>query len=131
MPTITKRELIERISLQTGIKRGEVKDVLQHFLDEIIRELKRGNRLEFRDFGVFEIRERAARRAQNPRTLEQVMVPSRRSVKFKVGRLLRELGEQHPQTVPAALASSETEANETEAKPAVVVPTGRRKTVNA
>ena len=46
-------------------------------------------RLEFRDFGVFEIRERAARRAQNPKTLEQVDVPARRTVKFKTGRLMK------------------------------------------
>jgi hypothetical protein len=46
--------------------------------------------LEFREFGVFEVRERAARRAQNPRTLEKVYVPAKRVVKFKVGRLMRE-----------------------------------------
>ena len=55
----------------------------------MIEELGKGNRLEFRDFGVFEIRERAARRAQNPKTLEQVDVPARRTVKFKTGRLMK------------------------------------------
>ena len=59
------------------------------FLDEVIEELGRGNRLEFRDFGVFEIRERAARRAQNPKTLEQVEVPAKKTVKFKTGRLMK------------------------------------------
>ena len=67
-----------------------VKDILQRFLDEIIDELSVGNRLELREFGVFEVRERAARRAQNPRTLEKVSVPAKRVVKFKVGRLMRE-----------------------------------------
>jgi integration host factor subunit beta len=60
------------------------------FLDEIIEELGQGNRLEFREFGVFEIKERAARKAQNPRTLEKVHVPAKRVVKFKVGRLMKE-----------------------------------------
>jgi nucleoid DNA-binding protein len=46
--------------------------------------------LEFRDFGVFETRTRASRVAQNPKTLERVEVPSKRTVKFKMGRLMRE-----------------------------------------
>ncbi|MDZ4773094.1 MAG: HU family DNA-binding protein [Planctomycetota bacterium] len=88
--TITKKELVNRIAEQTSQTKVVVKDILQLFLDEIIRELAAGNRLEFREFGVFEVRERAARRAQNPRTLEKVLVPSKRVVKFKVGRLMRE-----------------------------------------
>ena len=88
--TITKKELVNRIADQTGQTKVVVKDILQQFLDEIIDELAQGNRLEFREFGVFEVRERAARRAQNPRTLEKVSVPAKRVVKFKVGRLMRE-----------------------------------------
>ena len=65
--TITKKELVNRISEQTGHTKVIVKDILQRFLDEIIEELSAGNRLEFREFGVFEVRDRAARRAQNPR----------------------------------------------------------------
>jgi len=70
-------------------KRVVVKRIIQNFLDEIIEELGRGNRLEFRDFGVFESKVRAARTAQNPKTLERVSVPSKRAVKFKVGRLMK------------------------------------------
>jgi integration host factor subunit beta len=88
--TITKKELVNRIAERTGQTKVIVKDVIQSFLDEIITELSQGNRLEFREFGVFEVRERAARRAQNPRTLEKVSVPAKRVVKFKVGRLMRE-----------------------------------------
>ena len=88
--TITKKELVNRIADQTGQTKVVVKDILQKFLDEIIDELSQGNRLEFREFGVFEVRERAARRAQNPRTLEKVEVPAKRVVKFKVGRTMRE-----------------------------------------
>jgi integration host factor subunit beta len=88
--TITKKELVNRIAERTGHTKVVVKDILQRFLDEIIGELSEGNRLEFREFGVFEVRERAARRAQNPRTLEKVSVPAKRVVKFKVGRLMRE-----------------------------------------
>ena len=63
-------------------------------------ELARGNRLEFREFGVFEVRERAARWAQNPRTLEKVRVPAKRVVKFKVGRLMRERVCEEPPPAP-------------------------------
>jgi integration host factor subunit beta len=88
--TVTKKELVARIADKTGQTKVVSKDVIQLFLDEIIRELGRGNRLEFREFGVFEIKERAARKAQNPRTLEKVNVPAKRVVKFKVGRLMKE-----------------------------------------
>lgn len=90
MATITKKDLIDRIASSAGCKRVDVKKVVQNFLDEMIAELGKGNRLEFRDFGVFEIKERAPRVAQNPKTLQRVNVPAKRTVKFKVGRLLKE-----------------------------------------
>ncbi|MFC1738980.1 HU family DNA-binding protein [Planctomycetota bacterium] len=89
MSTITKKELIDRIAEKTQAKRVLAKRIIQEFLNEIISDLCNGNRLEFRDFGVFETRTRAARVAQNPRTLERVEVPAKRMVKFKMGRLMR------------------------------------------
>ncbi|ARN57623.1 HU family DNA-binding protein [Sedimentisphaera salicampi] len=89
MDTVTKKELIDRIAEQTGEKRVAVKVVVQAFLDEIVEELEQGNRLEFRDFGVFETKKRAQRVAQNPKTLEKVQVPSKRTVKFKPGRMMK------------------------------------------
>ncbi|MBT4767383.1 MAG: integration host factor subunit beta [Phycisphaerae bacterium] len=102
MGTITKKDLIDRIVSRTGRKRADVKEVVQAFLDSVITELSEGNRLELRDFGVFETRERAARVAQNPRTLERVPVPARNTVKFKVGRLMK-----------MAVETGEPEVNET------------------
>ena len=96
MATITKKELIDRITENTQAKRLLVKATIQNFLDELISELGKGNRLEFRDFGVFEVKERAARTAQNPRTLEKVQVPARLKVKFKMGRIMRERMNDHP-----------------------------------
>ena len=90
MHTVTKKELVDRIAEESGQKRVVVKRVVQGFLDEIISELGHGNRLEFRDFGVFETKQRAARMAQNPKTLERVHVPPKRTVKFKVGRLMKQ-----------------------------------------
>ncbi len=111
METITKKDLVNYISdvlaKEAGGLLGEenrasrvrvtkvlVKDVVQSFLDKITEELAKGNRLEFREFGVFEVKERAARQAQNPRTLEKVQVPPKRVVKFKVGRKMREMVEK-------------------------------------
>jgi len=90
MSTITKKELIDRIAESTQAKRVVVKRVVQSFLNEIAKELAADNRLEFRDFGVFETRIRAARVAQNPKTLRRVQVPAKRTVKFKMGRLMKQ-----------------------------------------
>ena len=90
MATVTKKELIDRIAERTQAKRVAVKEIIQAFLEEIIKELSDDNRLEFRDFGVFETRTRAARTAQNPKTMEKVEVAAKRTVKFKMGRLMKE-----------------------------------------
>jgi len=88
MSTITKKDLIGRTTESTQAKRALVKATVQNFLGEIIAELTKGNRLEFRDFGVFEPRDRAPRMAQNPKNLERIHVPGKRVVKFKPGRLM-------------------------------------------
>ncbi len=89
--TMTKKDLIDRIAAgHKDVKRQDVKTIVQAFLDVMIDELGQGHRLEFRDFGVFEVKKRAARVAQNPKTLEPVRVPPKRTVKFKVGRLMKE-----------------------------------------
>ena len=108
MGTVTKKELIDRISERGSQKRVVVKRIIQSFLDEIIEELGRGNRLEFRDFGVFESKQRAARVAQNPKTLERVTVPSKRTVKFKTGRLMKL--RLHQATAAAATGRSQPTA---------------------
>jgi integration host factor subunit beta len=61
--------------------------------------LGKGNRLEFRDFGVFEVKHRRARKAQNPKTLEPVQVPPKRTVKFKVGRLMKQTLIEMPESI--------------------------------
>ena len=65
MPTTTKKQLIDRIADETKYKRSDVRAIVQTFLDSVVKELGEGNRLEFRDFGVFELKDRAARMAQN------------------------------------------------------------------
>ena len=90
MANVTKLELVDRISRIHQVQSAMTRKVIQAFLDEVINELAKGNRLEFREFGVFETRNRSAREAQNPKTLEKVHVPAKRSVKFKMGRLMKQ-----------------------------------------
>ena len=94
--TITKKVLVNRISERTGQTKVVVKEILQQLLDEVVDELARGNRLEFREFGVFEVRKRPGRMAQNPKTLEKVEVPPKWVVKFKVGNVLKKRVEGGP-----------------------------------
>ena len=89
MATVTKKELVDRIADATGVTRVSVKRVVQAFLDNVTVELGKGNRLEFRDFGVFEVKHRAPRMAQNPKTMERVPVPAKRTVKFKPGHTMK------------------------------------------
>lgn len=88
--TIAKRDLAERIAETKNLGQVQTLEIIQAFLDEIVVELAKGNRLEFRDFGVFETVTRKPRTALNPKTLEKVHVDARVVVKFKVGRLLKE-----------------------------------------
>lgn len=94
--TITKKELTERIAEKTGLSRTQVRDVLQEFLDGITTELAGGNRIEFRGFGVFDTKVRAARTAQNPRTLDPVTVPEHRTVRFKPGSAMKTIVDGGP-----------------------------------
>ncbi|MGB0717660.1 MAG: HU family DNA-binding protein [Phycisphaerae bacterium] len=102
MATVTKKELIDRIADEHGCKRVLTKKIIQSFLDSIIEELANGNRLEFRDFGVFESKIRAERVAQNPKTMDKVRVPSKRTVKFKVGRVMKLRLDDSPPNVDSA-----------------------------
>lgn len=90
MPNVTKKDLIDGVVESTKEKRVAVKTIVQEFLNLIVEELGRGHRIELRDFGVFEVKRRAPRVAQNPKTLAKVDVPAKSSVKFKAGRLMKE-----------------------------------------
>jgi len=90
MGTTTKREIAERIAQQTGLAQVTVKDIVQMVFDEIVKELAAGNRLEFRDFGVFQVVERKPRTGRNPKTGAKVAVPAKRVVSFKMGKVMRD-----------------------------------------
>jgi integration host factor subunit beta len=83
----TKRDLVERVSEKhKNFTKVEAGALFQSFLDEIVTSLTNGERIELRDFGVFTPRDRAARKARNPKTGTVVEVPASRTVAFKLGK---------------------------------------------
>jgi nucleoid DNA-binding protein len=88
--TLTKRDLVIRISEETGLNQTEVFAVVQKTLDHITESLAKGGKVELRKFGVFEVKIRKARVGRNPRRPEiDVPVPARSMVKFKAGKEMR------------------------------------------
>ena len=88
--TLTKRDLIIRISNETGLIQMQVFDLVQKTLDHITEALARGNKVELRNFGVFEVVVRKARVGRNPKNpTVEVPIPAHAHVKFKAGKLMR------------------------------------------
>ena len=88
---MTKRDLVVRISDETGLVQQDVLNVVQKTLDYISDAVTRGQKVELRNFGVFEVKQRAARKARNPRTGDKVYVPPKNVVTFKPGKEMEEL----------------------------------------
>lgn len=99
--TRTKKELVHDISEELQQDSNLVGILFQAFLDKIKEELAKGNRLEFRDFGVFEVVSRKEKIGRNPKTKEEVKIPSHFAVKFKHGKemaeKMAELTKNHPE----------------------------------
>jgi nucleoid DNA-binding protein len=88
--TLTKRDLVTRISNETGLVQQQVLDVVQKTLDYIAEALAKGDKVELRNFGVFEVKIRKARIGRNPNAPEtDVPIPERSVVKFKPGKEMR------------------------------------------
>ena len=88
---MTKRDLVVRISRETGLIQQDVFQVLQRTLDYIVEGLQHGDTVEFRNFGVFEVQIRRPRIGRNPNRPEQVVtIPERKVVKFKPGRVMKQ-----------------------------------------
>lgn len=88
--TMTKKKLINSISQEKGIHPNDVRHVIQAFLDKMTDSLSDGDRLEFRDFGVFEVVERKQKIGRNPKkAAEPIVIPARNAVKFTPGKKMR------------------------------------------
>ncbi|MBU4286364.1 MAG: integration host factor subunit beta [Kiritimatiellae bacterium] len=89
---MTKRDLVMRIAKETGLIQQDVFAVLQKTLDYIVESLAKGESVEFRNFGVFEVRIRKSRIGRNPnKPTHVVTIPTRKVVKFKMGRIMKAL----------------------------------------
>jgi nucleoid DNA-binding protein len=88
--TLTKRDLVVRISSETNMVQQHVFDVVQRTLDHIAKALAQGDKVELRNFGVFEVKVRKARVGRNPKAPKaDVPIPERSVVKFKAGKEMR------------------------------------------
>jgi nucleoid DNA-binding protein len=85
---VTKKDIVRTISEEVGLTQQQTKAIVQKTFDAIIESLVRERRIELRNFGVFEVKPRAARKARNPRTGEQVNVPRKHVVTFKPGKYM-------------------------------------------
>ncbi len=107
MATVTKRELVVKISNETGLTQQQVFDVVQKTLDSITESLSRGDTVVMRNFGAFEVRETKAKIGRNPKNPgKDVPIPARAVVKFKPGK---EMKEQVAVTLPLIRERKETE----------------------
>ena len=87
---MTKRDLVMRISSETGLIQGDVMVILQKSLDYVVESLSKGETVEFRNFGVFTVKQTKPRVGRNPNKPQDVVnIPSRKVVKFKMGRVMK------------------------------------------
>lgn len=87
---MTKKEIVKTISEEIGLTQLKTKEIVQKTFDAIVDTLVEDKRIELRNFGVFEVKQRAARKARNPRTGEKVFVPEKFVVTFKPGKEMEE-----------------------------------------
>ena len=110
---VTKKEIVKTISDEIGLTQLKTKEIVQKTFDAIVKTLVEDGRIELRNFGVFEVKRRAARKARNPRTGEKVFVKEKFVVTFKPGKEMEEqvrLLEQRAAEQAAAAARGQTEA---------------------
>ena len=89
MATVSKKEIVKTVSEKHGLTTTQTSQIVQVFMNQIIEELARGNRIEFREFGIFELKRRKPRIARNPKTGDQVHVPEKTVVTFKPGKVMK------------------------------------------
>ncbi len=103
---MTKKEIVKTISEEIGLTQLKTKEIVQKTFDAIVETLVTEHRIELRNFGVFEVKKRAARKARNPRTGARVDVPAKYVVTFKPGKEM----EERVKRLEEAAAAAETEA---------------------
>ena len=111
---MTKKEIVRTISEEIGLTQLQTKEIVQKTFDAIVETLVQDGRIELRNFGVFEVKRRAPRKARNPRTGDKVFVPEKFVVTFKPGKEMeervRELERRAAESAQAAAESAEAAA---------------------
>jgi nucleoid DNA-binding protein len=113
---VTKKEIVKTISEEIGLTQLKTKEIVQKTFDAIVETLVAEERIELRNFGVFEVKRRAARKARNPRTGAKVNVPEKFVVTFKPGKEMEERVRELERQA-AARASSEAQGGQTAGHP--------------
>lgn len=88
--TVTKKDIVMRVSNETNLTQQDVKRIVQKTLDIILESLERADTVELRNFGVFKVKIRRGRIGRNPRTGEEVAVPEKKVVVFKPGLITKQ-----------------------------------------
>lgn len=101
---MTKKEIVKDISEAIGLTQLKTKEIVQKTFDAIVKTLVEDGRIELRNFGVFEVKKRAARKARNPRTGDKVFVPEKFVVTFKPGKEMEEKVRQMEEAAARAAA---------------------------
>jgi integration host factor subunit beta len=124
---VTKKDIVKAISEQIGMTQLKTKEIVQQTFDAIIDTLVREHRIELRNFGVFEVKKRAARKARNPRTGERVDVAEKYVVTFKPGKEMEErvrlLEQQEAEKRAAEAAAAQNAADSSASTPPYSSPT--------
>lgn len=121
---MTKKEIVKEISEALGMTQLKTKEIVQKTFDAIVKTLVADQRIELRNFGVFEVKKRAARKARNPRTGDKVFVPEKFVVTFKPGKEMEEKVRQLEMEAAAKAASlnQAAEVHQHNGSPEHVVP---------
>lgn len=106
---MTKKEIVKTISDEIGLTQLRTKEIVQKTFDAIVEALVAERRIELRNFGVFEVKKRAARKARNPRTGEKVFVDEKFVVTFKPGKEMEEKVRQLEREAAEARARAEAQ----------------------
>lgn len=112
MLKVTKKEIVKAISEEIGLTQLKTKEIVQKTFDAIVETLVTDRRIELRNFGVFEVKKRAARKARNPRTGANVNVPEKYVVTFKPGKEMEQKIRQLEQEQQAAMRDSSVSSEE-------------------
>jgi DNA-binding protein HU-beta/integration host factor subunit beta len=122
---VTKKEIVKTISEEIGLTQLKTKEIVQKTFDAIVETLVEDRRIELRNFGVFEVKQRAARKARNPRTGDRVDVPEKFVVTFKPGKEMEEKVRQLEREAAERAAAAAAAAAQAEAQgPISPPPTG-------